>query len=166
MIISAIPAVDFDAVKEEYAKELHLSTMPASNDALLEDGQGNLVFVEFKNCKITKNLQYEIRKKIYDSCLIFSDLTSETLSYMRKNMDYILVYNESENLRNTDDKSIEAKNKTVQQSPSQDLLAKTIIGYSGKEFIHFGLNKFKTYCFRDVHSYTETEFINYLSHIK
>lgn len=39
-------SVNFDSVKEAYVKNLGLSEIPKSNDALFDDGHGMLVFVE------------------------------------------------------------------------------------------------------------------------
>ena len=90
-------AVNFDAVKKEYSSPLKLSKVPSSNDALFDDGKGSLVFVEFKNGFITREKILEIWKKIYDSTLIFTDITSTGISYTREHMKYILVYNETVN---------------------------------------------------------------------
>lgn len=166
MIVSLFPAVNFDEVKDEYSAIHHIPQKPKSNDALMEDGRGNLVFVEFKNCKIDKPLQYELRKKIYDSLLIFSDITSETLSYTRTALKYCLVYNETENYNNlTDDELIE-KNKAVQNSFSYDKIAKTFLDFANKEYICFGLKMFGGYCFKEVHTYTESEFTAYISSLE
>ena len=86
--------VDFDLVKERYIEHLGLSDIPKSNDALLDAGEGKLVFIEFKNGYIDKRMQFDIRRKIYDSTLIFSDIVSAGISSMRQYMEYILVYNE------------------------------------------------------------------------
>ena len=67
MTDSLVTAINYDAVKDEYVRTLQLSEIPKSNDALFDDGRGHLVFVEFKNGKIGRRKQFEIRKKIYDS---------------------------------------------------------------------------------------------------
>ena len=64
MTESMYPAVDFDKVKDEYIKHLHLKDTPKSNDALIEDRTGKFVFVEFKNGHIDPREVYSIRKKI------------------------------------------------------------------------------------------------------
>lgn len=68
-------AVNFDAVKDDYVKKMKLSEMLASCDALFEDGEGAIIFTEFKNGALKKNKQPDLRKKIYDSVLIFMDIT-------------------------------------------------------------------------------------------
>ena len=100
MTQSTRDAVNFDAVKKEYIKALRLSKVPSSNDALFDDGSGSLVFVEFKNGFISNKKKLEIWKKLYDSTLIFADITSTGISYTRNHMKYILVYNETVNQEN------------------------------------------------------------------
>ena len=156
-------AVDFDKVKAEYIEGLGLHEIPKSNDALLDDGRGTLVFVEFKNGLINSAEQFAIRKKIYDSVLIFSDITSMGISKTREIMKYILVYNETRNMTNHSDSQLAKKNAlSVQPSPSFDTFAKTISGYAKEEYVYFGLRMFEKYCFKEVHTFTEAEFESYL----
>ena len=162
MIDSDYQVVDFDKVKDSYSKNLHIPVIPKSNDAMFEDGKGDIIFVEFKNCMIDGKLKPEIRKKIYDSLLIFSDITSKTLTYMREHAKYFLVYNESENLSNPYDDTLKKKN-AIQNSQSYNFIAKDITGLAKKELVCFGLDMFQRYCFKEVHTYTEAEFREYLT---
>ncbi len=168
MTESLLSAVNFDEVKKEYVKDLGLSGTPKSNDALFEDGKGSLVFVEFKNGVMDRVKQFAVRKKVYDSVLIFTDITSTKISDMRNTVKYILVYNESVNKDNLSDKELkkkqEQKRKTaVQPSPSFDYFAKTLGRHAREEYICFGLRMFLNYCFKEVHTFTEAEFEMYLS---
>ena len=86
--------VNFDKVKEEYVKPLKLCEVPKSNDALMTDEKSKLIFIEFKNGYMDRAKQFAVRKKIYDSVLILSDIVSLGISDMRTFVDYILVYNE------------------------------------------------------------------------
>lgn len=159
-------SVNFDSVKEAYVKNLGLSEIPKSNDALFDDGHGMLVFVEFKNGFIDWPKQFALRKKIYDSVLIFTDITNRRISDMRNTVNYILVYNESVNQKSSCDEELKKKRKTaVQPSSSFDCVAKTIGRYAGEEYICFGLKIFLNYCFKEVHTFTETEFETYLSNL-
>lgn len=108
--------VDFDLVKEKYIEHLGLSDIPKSNDALLDAGNGDLIFIEFKNGYIDSKKQFDIRKKIYDSTLIFTDIVSAGISSMRQYMEYILVYNGKANAGNPE---VADKKKTVQVSVKQ-----------------------------------------------
>ena len=164
MTLSTREAVNFDGVKEEYVKPLGVSEIPKSNDALFDDGKGFLVFVEFKNGFMDRPKQFTVRKKVYDSALIFTDITSKGISYMRNHMKYILVYNETANQGNNSDKDLKEKQKTaVQQSPAFDAFAKNVGRYANEEYVCFGLKIFQNYCFKEVHTYTEAEFDAYLS---
>lgn len=164
MTLSTRDAVNFDDVKEEYVKQLGVSEIPKSNDALFDDGKGFLVFVEFKNGFMDHPKQFAVRKKVYDSALIFTDITSKGISYMRNHMKYILVYNETANQGNNSDKDLKEKQKTaVQQSPAFDAFAKNVGRYANEEYVCFGLKIFQNYCFKEVHTYTEAEFDAYLS---
>lgn len=164
MTLSTREAVNFDGVKEEYVKPLGVSEIPKSNDALFDDGKGFLVFVEFKNGFMDRPKQFAVRKKVYDSALIFTDITSKGISYMRNHMKYILVYNETANQGNNSDKDLKEKQKTaVQQSPAFDAFAKNVGRYANEEYVCFGLKIFQNYCFKEVHTYTEAEFDAYLS---
>lgn len=164
MTESNYPVINFDEVKEEYMKALALCELPKSNDALFYEGDKIWVFVEFKNARVSKTLQYELRKKIYDSVLIFTDITSTGISFMRNHMKYILVYNEEANKDNSQDLNlIKKQSEFVQQSKAYDDLAKTIMNYGKNEIICFGLKIFLNYCFKEVHTFTKHEFEQYLS---
>lgn len=161
MTDSSKSVINFDKVKEEYVKTLKLNEVPKSNDALMEDGKGKLIFVEFKNGYMDKTKQFAVRKKIYDSILIFTDIVSVGISSMRICMEYILVYNENVNEKNPD--VIKEKKKYVQPSASFDSFAKGVSGLAGEEYVCFGVKLFEDYCFKKVHTYTEKEFEKYLS---
>lgn len=160
MTESSLCAVNFDDVKNEYVQNLHLSEIPKSNDALFVCGD-TLLFAEFKNGYIDRAKQFEIRKKIYDSLFIFTDITSLRISDLRKMMEYILVYNETANAGN---KELSPKNE-VQPSVSFNQIAQTLRGYAQKEYVCFGLLRYQNYCFKAVHTYTQAEFEAYLTQL-
>ncbi len=157
------PAVSFDLVKEKYTENLGLSSVPKSNDALFDDENGKLIFVEFKNGYIDSKKQFDIRKKIYDSTLIFSDIVSVGISNLRQCMEYVLVYNENANATNPD--ISDKKTDYVKESTSFDKFAKIISGLAKDEYVGFGVKMFENYCFKKVHTYTESEFEKYLDTI-
>ena len=164
MTQSSRDSINFDEVKEEYVSGLRLSSNPKSSDALFDDGSGSIIFVEFKNGYMDSKKQFDVRKKVYDSLLIFTDITSTGISNMRNTANFILVYNESVNRRNTSDPELKKKqNSEVQPSLSFDNIAKTLGKYAKEEYICFGLKIFKDYCFKEVHTFTEDEFEAYLS---
>lgn len=160
MTTSTLDAINFDDVKGEYIKGLGLSDTPSSVDALFVDKRGYMIFVEFKNGNMDRE-KYSVQKKIYDSMLILGDITSIHISDMRKCVVFILVYNEQANEGSRDKEYIEKK-KAVQPSSSYDKFAKTVSGYAGREYVCFGLRMFGKYCFKEVHTYTQEEFEEYL----
>ncbi len=155
MINSNINVIDFDSVKDDYIENLKLTEKPKSNDALLKVNEDKFVFIEFKNGVVKP---FNVRRKIYDSTLIFTDILNIGISYMRKNVDYVLVYNETKNKNSIE----EDKRKNVQSSSSFNKIANTLSGFSGENYVGFGLKDFENYCFRKVYTLTENEFKEYL----
>jgi len=153
MTESLYQVVLFDEVKDEYVEGLKLATKPKSNDALLALPDGRLVFVEFKNGYMDKEKQFGVRKKIYDSLLIFADITQKGISYTRADMDYVLVYNEERN----PNQAVDAKTQ-VRSSASRDEIANRLTELGGETYVKFGLDIFKNYCFKNVFVYNKHQF--------
>ena len=101
------------AVKEEYIKNLSLIEVPKSNDALFMSKDNKLIFVEFKNGFMDAKKKFDVRKKIYDSVIILTDILNLGISKLRDQMEYVLVYNEN---INEDEKDILQKKSYVQPS--------------------------------------------------
>ncbi len=154
--------INFDKVKDEYIASLGLSETPMSNDALFDDGKGCIVFVEFKNGFIDNTTIHNLGKKIYDSTIIYTDITSSTISAMRQNVIYILVYNEAENYNNSDPNLVKKMRRVPPSRAFMDF-SERIASYALDEIICFKLKKFKNFCFKEVHTYTEAEFAYYLA---
>lgn len=151
MTQSELPVINFDKVKNEYVSDLHLATVPSSNDALYRDKEGYYYFIEFKNGKVSSKKSHELQKKIYDSLLIFNDILDVGISYCRENVDYILVYNE--------EKNPEENNMSERSTPpSLVAIAGHFANKAGKSFVRFGLEPFERMYFRKVNTYTEREF--------
>lgn len=154
MCESDLKVVDFDKLKDEYIKELKLSDAPSSCDSLyLKD---RIVFIEFKNGKVEK---YNIRKKIYDSILIFSDIMGYGISETREKVDFILVYN-YENNKNNRDYNGDLKN-TIQESEGFKIISDKISKYAKEPIIRFKINDFKNYLVKNIYTYTVEEFEEY-----
>lgn len=143
-------AINFDNVKMEYVKELSLPEEPKSNDALFINKNNKLVFVEFKNGYMDNAKKYAIRKKIYDSIIILTDIVNMGISQLRENMEYILVYNEEVNENEQD--VLEKQKSLVQPSAAFDSFAKSISSMANTEYVCFGVRIFENYCFHKVHS--------------
>lgn len=153
-------AVNFDNVKRKYIETLHLHEEPKSNDALFLNRKNKLVFVEFKNGFMDGQKKFAVRKKIYDSIIILTDILNVGISRLRDDMEYILVYNESVN---AGEKDVMNKNKTfVQHSEAFDYFAKSVSRMAEEEYVCFGIKIFENFCFSKVHTYTEKEFAEYL----
>lgn len=171
MVDCSLEVCSFDDVKEWYVKnKIPLANPnPKSNDALLFE-KGKSFFIEFKNGKINNTVNFEINKKIYDSLLMLFDLgyvdengrEVDSISYTRQNMNYILVYNYEKYLeagptRQTKE-GFERQRVEVSSSKHRDLLFSTMRKLADDELIKFGLDQFKNYLFKDVHTYTVEEF--------
>ena len=153
MTNSKLKVINFDGVKKKYVKPIRLVEMPKSNDALYIGTSDDITFIEFKNGYIDKKKRFDICIKIFDSLLIFMDIVKKTADYTRGHLDYILVYNETRNPMERNDKS------DVQFSESRTVIAKTLIEKKArKKFIRFGLERFEKLYFRAVYTYTEREF--------
>lgn len=160
MTQSDITVVSFDNVKKEYVRNLGLTEIPKSNDALVIDSDDKATFIEFKNGCINRNDVYDLRKKIYDSLLIFSDITGFGISKMRTNMDYILVYNEEKNPDACDNNKVDPS-ANIQHSVSRTAIGKQVFKRAKDHFVQFGLGVFEKYCFSNVYTYTVREFEQY-----
>ena len=154
MTQSAHPAINFDKVKRVYINKLGLSEdNAASVDGILQ-GDSSIVFVEFKNGNM-KDQKTRVARKAEESILMFCDIVTETLSVIRSDVDFILVYNESKNQHGPN-------HGRIQNSQSRTDIAQGIMRLAHEELIQFNLEKLKTFCFREVHTYTEKEFEVYM----
>lgn len=146
------PAVNFDKVVKSYCKNICISTV-GSNDALVFHPNDTVTFIEFKNGHINNpEQQRKLLKKIYDSIVIFTDITGKTISDTRNFLNYILVYNERKNPDNTNPKI------KYRASKSRDEIDKILLGYGKETHIKYGLEFLKGYCFKEVNTYTQNEF--------
>lgn len=151
MTDSEIQVVNFDKVKGNYIKGMNLSNTPCSNDALYLGEDKKFYFVEFKNGVMINPVVYNLHYKIYDSLLMFNDIVNENISFCRQNMYYVLVYNEERN------SSVKGKK---QEDSSKAVISKLIHKKADKKFVRFGLERFEKMYFKEVFTYTESEFEN------
>ncbi len=161
MTNSEIAVVNFDKVKESYIKDMKLSFTPCSNDALYIDKNGDLYFIEFKNGIMTRPMIFNVYNKIYDSLLIFNDIVGQNISFCRKHVNFILVYNESKNLSedyNNEGKNLSKDDKIKNQDCSKAKIVKRLYSKAKKKYIRFGLERFEKLYFQEVFTYTQQEF--------
>lgn len=151
-------AVDFDAVKTDYLNGMKKSEECATSvDGIFKTSK-HMVFVEFKNGNM-KNEKRKVKDKIRDSLLMFCDITGKHIADTREWLEFILVYNIDKNpIRNQSVKN------TVQESYSRLEIAKYFTNKAKEEFIRFDLEKYKTLYFKDVHTYSKSEFDEYLKY--
>ena len=164
MVDSEAEVIDFDKVKENYISQLHVLDTPKSNDALLEF-DGKLYFIEFKDGNM-RDAIFEVKRKIYESLLVFCDITGENISFTRENMNYILVYNK-ENSRKYIEKLVEKREKNssslskkeINESQSYDQFLGIMGSLSKINVDIFGLKKqFQKMYFKEVYTYDKEEF--------
>ena len=171
MVECELQVCSFDDVKEWYVKNRVplANPNPKSNDALFF-GKTDGFFIEFKNGKIDNRVNFEINKKIYDSLYMLFDLKYEdengnvvdSISYTREHMNYILVYNEDRYIeagptRQTSE-GFDRQKVEVNMSSNRDKLFSNVRKLANEEFVKFGLDQFKNYLFKNVHTYTVKEF--------
>lgn len=152
MCNSKITVIDFDKIPKFYAKQKGIPSLPASNDALYIDMDGNWYFIEFKNGSIDRS---NIYRKLYDSLIMLLELGVITdLEFVRKQGHYILVYN-SEN------------DKVIPNSDGRNANYSYIQSRSGVEKRLFDVDRFEKYLFRSTHTYTKIEFIDkFVNHME
>lgn len=140
-------AVDFDKVKEIYINNMHGKERKGykSIDAILCEND-KILFIEFKNGILDEDDIEKIRIKIRDSIIIYSDITSTTVSYFREKVEFVLVYNK---LKNSCD-GLQRIKKYIEKK-------------SRLKLIQGGFNRFKGIYFNDVHTFAVDEFERYIN---
>lgn len=151
MTESLLEAINFDKVKKEYCCSLKLSNLPTSCDALYQAEE--IFFIEFKNGSMSSGKIYEIHKKIYDSILIFMELTGFKINEVREKVNFILVYNESKTKE-----YLEEDKKRIQTPESYNKILKKMGGLAKINIPKFNLSQYQKYIVKDVYTYTEKEF--------
>ncbi len=155
-----LEAVDFDLVKEEYAKSRIISE-PCSCDALLLDKNNELNFIEFKNIASKRNFKTsEIAEKVYCTLLMFSDKTTHTVTDIAQHTNLIIVYNSS-----IDAKKENKSPKAIQPSASYTMIAQATSKEAKAPIIRFGFDSFKSFCFKEVYTLNQEEFEKHIESI-
>ena len=139
MTANKISVIDFDQVKNKYLKERSLYEDNAKSvDALYMLNNEVLCFTEFKNGDFKAS---EIIEKSLSSVLMFCDITSKDLSYMRENAVFVLVYNGEEKKLET--RQIMTKKKAHRAKDKYSL---------------FGLEHLDGFCFKSIVEIEKSEF--------
>ena len=158
-----IKVINFDNLsKKEYRKMLKLEgqSFPfKTNDALYLDVKNNkFIFIEFKNGSFSVNEKNfkkkelpQLELKIVGSMYILQEIIGKSFKELREITDYILVYNKEKNPHIFP--AVDMGNYIVNFGTLNNEKVKKF-----KEGISFGLEKFKGYCFKNVHTYSKEEF--------
>ena len=162
MTESTIRVINFDSVGgDKYSKNNKLNIQLKTNDVLFLHNDKKYTFTEFKNGKLLdKTNKIDIKKlkdielKILNSLFVLGDIEEKSLSSLKEITDYILVYNEEKNTPNERNSISEIGNYFINQGNISSEKTKT----EREEIICFGLEKFKGYCFKNIHTYSKEEF--------
>ena len=163
MTESQIKVINFDSVGgDKYTRNNNLSIQLKTNDVLFLHSDRWYTFIEFKNGKLLdKSNRIDIKKlkdielKILNSMFVLGDIEKKSLNTLKEITNYILVYNEEKNSPNEKNSISEIGNYFVNQGSSLSVGENT---FGKDEIICFGLEKFKGYCFKNVHTYSKEEF--------
>ena len=163
MTESTIRVINFDSVGgDKYSKNNKLNIQLKTNDVLFLHNDKKYTFIEFKNGKLLdKTNKIDIKKlkdielKILNSLFVLGDIEEKSLNTLKEITNYILVYNEEKNLPNEKNSISEIGNYFINQGSSLSVGENT---FGKDEIICFGLEKFKNYCFKNVHTYSKEEF--------
>ena len=150
MTDSSLDVVNFDRVKELYIESLSLHEPPKSSDAYFIH-KDKMYLIEFKNGLMDNKKIYDVRRKIFDSLLILTDILQIGISYTRQNLSYILVYNETKN-------PVDKEEKELQISPSRVKIADYFLQKGNRKFIRFNLAGFERIYVKDMFTVTVSEF--------
>jgi len=149
--------INFDLVERVYKQELSKTlscNLVESMDGLANVEPHTFSLVEFKHGKFSYE---ELNDKILNSLLVLCDILHKNISDLRNHMDLIFVCN--------DNKGIDIANnaqRKIQESISRSNIEKAIFKKAKKEPIRYRLKKYQGMYFRNVHTYTETEFSEYM----
>lgn len=163
MTESQIKVINFDSVGgDKYTRNNNLSIQLKTNDVLFLHNDRRYTFIEFKNGKLLdKSNRIDIKKlkdielKILNSMFVLGDIEEKSLNTLKEITNYILVYNEEKNSPNEKNSISEIGNYFVNQGSNLSIVENT---FEKDEIICFGLEKFKGYCFKNVHTYSKEEF--------
>lgn len=137
MVKSDFRVVDFDRVKDSYAKAFH-GYAPRSCDGLYLSPDDNIIYLfEFKNGKITNEIVTQIYFKILESLSILSDITEKPTSFFRSRCVFILIYNDAKN---------------------RSRISSHVARRAGREIVRYGLDKFERIYLKKVHTINANDF--------
>ena len=146
-------AIAFDKAKSSYIRQYADPKSELSSvDALLQTNDA-VVLVEFKNGDLSDGKRKkEVRLKVCDSLLMLSGIFNISLSEIRTQTDFILVYNEEKNPRSDPEKN-----------RSRNAIHGHWMEKANTDEVRFSMNMLRSIYFREVHTFTTEQFEDYLS---
>ena len=146
LVSGAEKMVDFDAVKQRMLSEMGFPEEGTKSvDGIMNIGR-KILLIEFKNTTMDSSTKTEVRIKAIDSLLILSEVLSDYWYNIRKDAEFVLVYEKNKNK----DKVNKEDNKRI----IQDHLMKK----AKDEMVYFDMGKLKGYHFSNVHTYNQQQF--------
>ena len=146
MIDSSLEVVNFDKFSKIYAHRMGIPGQPKTNDALYVTEQRKWIFIEFKNGNMKAE---DIYRKIYDSLIMVNELGIVDWDFCRKNVSYLLVYNEEKYNENF---------PKLQESENRSKLHRRIRQYGNTTRKLYGIYKLEGYILERTNTYTREEF--------
>ena len=154
---STLDSANFDSFKNKFCRRFSPALQNIrSVDALISSNQG-CCLVEFKNGYFDIS---ELHSKIFDSYVMYCEVMNVTASQTRENLDFVLVYNR-EKFR-TEKVKNNGSNNTVPFSPSYEKMKNHLGNQAKRTITDLGLEKYRTFCFRNVYSFDKEEFNEFL----
>ena len=136
--------VDFDDVKDDFLSGLGKRNEYAKSvDALYQDS-GGIFFVEFKSGGFDNS---EIKKKAYDSLIIFSNITKQDAEFIRNNVSFLLVIS----------------NSRYDSLSDKDKRAMALAAKGEQDFVIYGLDKMRGYMFKSVNCMSAFRYEKYIA---
>lgn len=158
---SQVRAVGFDRVKDEYTRQLHITNESSESVDALLNIRGVPTFIEFRNGFIKD--KKKIKNKARDSLLILCGIANKNINYTRRYMDFILVYNAAKNpMSTTEHCTVSGESRMVTNDNSLDYICRYITKLSKGSFVRFGLERLRVMYFKDVYTFTNNEFEDFL----
>jgi hypothetical protein len=137
--------VNIDKFKNDFVKNMGLSQVPMSCDALCMVSPDEFFLIEFKNGVIEDLRNYEIKVKIFETLLILTERLGKTIQFTRNHVTFILVYNED-----------------VSQ---KFYIHKRTFDHTTDFKVEMGLGRFEKIYFKSVNVYSKAEFeTHFVSH--
>lgn len=149
MTDSTIRALHFDGIKDRFVQAFGVQPQGFhSVDAVLQSKAGNTTyFIEFKNGNF--EIGQDVAPKIPDSIILYADIKDSKIEDIRTHCELILVYN--------------IDSKPLSDSESRDLKSRLhLYKKAEREMVRFDLRRYKGTYFRDVHTYDEDQFAEFL----